>query len=124
MWKIVFAVVLVVSTAQAAQQATAYDALVTVGNQFSHAALKHLISVTGTHGDPQPTQWTILITDRKAPGGVREIQVADGRIVSNQAASGHVTGSAEGATINTAQLNLDSDGAFTVANYTADRSHT
>jgi hypothetical protein len=62
----------------------------------------------------------VLIADGNAPGGVRELQVAGGRIVGDSTPAG--SGSA--ATINTSRLNLDSSGAFSVANYTADKSHT
>ncbi len=123
MWRFAFVFLLAASVAQAQQQITAYDALKVVERQFHRAAMKRIISVTGVNGDPQPTEWTVLIADRNAPGGVRELQVSDTGIVGNRAGSG-MTGSTDNATINTAQLNLDSDGAFEVANYTADKSHT
>lgn len=115
---------LALARAERQQQSTAYDALMVVGNQFNRAAIKRVISVTGVDGDPQPVEWTVLIADRNAAGGVREFQVAAGRIVANRTPSGQTTGTAEGATINTGQLNLDSSGAFTVASYTADKAHT
>ncbi|MFN2509050.1 MAG: hypothetical protein ABR589_09790 [Chthoniobacterales bacterium] len=124
MWKLFLALMLVASSAAAQEQATAYDALKVVGTQFHRAALNRVISVTGVDGDPQPVRWNILIADRNAPGGVRELQVAGGRIISNQTPGRSVVGSTEAATINTAQLNLDSSGAFSVASYTADKSHT
>jgi hypothetical protein len=55
-------------------------------------------------------------------GGVREVDVANGRVVS-QRPSGNTVGSTQGATIRTARLNLDSSGAFSVASYTADKAH-
>lgn len=124
MWRFALAFLLAASVARAQQQITAYDALKVVERQFNRAAMKRVISVTGVDGDPQPTEWTVFIADRNAAGGVRELQVGDNGIVGNRAGSTGVTGSVEGATINTAQLNLDSDGAFEVANYTADKSHT
>ena len=123
MWKIFFALFLASGMAFGAQQSTAYDALLVVGNQFSRAALQRIISVHGTEGDPQPTEWTVLVADRNLPSGVRELRVADGRIIANR--EGEMgAGSGRSKTIRTAQLNLDSDGAFTVTNYTADKSHT
>ncbi|MEP6822282.1 MAG: hypothetical protein ABI946_08040 [Chthoniobacterales bacterium] len=125
MWRFAFVFLLAAaSVAHAQQQITAYDALKVVERQFHRAAMKRVISVTGVDGDPQPTEWTVLIADRNAPGGARELQVADRGIVGNRAGSKGVAGSVAGAVINTAQLNLDSDGAFEVANYTADKSHT
>jgi len=123
MWRISLALLLFASSAFAAERGTAYEALRVVGTQFHRAALARIISVTGIDGDPQPARWTILIADRAAPGGVRELVVANGRIVSNRVPTGNVTGTAAGATIKTAQLNLDSSGAFSVASYTADKSH-
>ena len=125
MWKFGLAFFLTLAAARGQQQqSTAYDALMVVRNHFNRAALKRVISVTGVDGDPQPTEWTVLIADRNAAGGVRELQVANGQIIANRTPSDRIAGTTDGATINTAQLNLDSDGAFTVANYTADKSHT
>lgn len=124
MWRFVFVFFLAASVAQAQQQLTAYDALKVVERQFHRSAMKRIISVTAADGDPQPREWTVVIADRNAPSGVRELQVSDTGIVGNRAGSTGVTGSVEGAVINTSQLNLDSDGAFEVANYTADKSHT
>jgi hypothetical protein len=122
MWRLLLALVLMASPVYAQRQATAYDALKVVGTQFHRAALSRIISVSGVDGDPQPTRWTVLIADRNAPAGVRELQVANGRIVSDRAPTENPVGT--NATINTARLNLDSSGAFSVASYTADKSHT
>jgi hypothetical protein len=124
MWKFAFAFLILASSARAREQATAYEALQVVRDQFHRAALSRIISVTGVDGDPQPTKWNILIADRNAPGGTRELQVAGGQIVSNQTTGGTVVGTSEGATIKTSLLNLDSSGAFSVASYTADKAHT
>jgi hypothetical protein len=55
---------------------------------------------------------------------VREIEVANGRIVSERTPVRAVVGSTEGATIETSHLNLDSSGAFSVASHTAEKSNT
>jgi hypothetical protein len=55
---------------------------------------------------------------------VRELQVADGRIDSDDEADRGVSGSAEGAMIDMSHLNLDSSGAYAVASHTAEASHT
>ena len=55
---------------------------------------------------------------------MREFEVTGGRIVSDRTPTRNVWVTTEGATIDTAKLNLDSSGAFTVASYTADKSHT
>ena len=102
---------------------TAYAALKVVSRQVSPVALTRVISVNGTDGDPQPTKWNILVVDRHAPGGVREIQVANGRVIAQGPPSTPMVGSTNESTIATSQLNLDSKGAFTIANHTADTSH-
>jgi len=57
-------------------------------------------------------------------GGVRELQVADGKIDSDNEADRDIAGSTEGAMIDVSQLNLDSSGAYAVASHTAEASHT
>ena len=49
--------------------------------------------------------------------------VEDNRIASQRIPNRSVAGSTEGATINTARLNLDSTGAYSVASHTAETSH-
>ncbi len=122
MWRTLAALVLFVTPALAQERLTAYDALRVVGVHISRDAVNHVVSVTGAHGDPQPETWRVLIDDRRGNGGVREIQVRNGQIASERPSS--VVGSSEGATINTARLNLDSNGAFAVASHTADKSGT
>lgn len=110
--------------ASAQERATAYEALRTVGQRLNRDYVNHVISVTGVEGDPQPDTWKILLDDARARGGVREVEVRNGEIVSERTPTRSVVGSSEGATINTARLNLDSSGAFTVASHTADKSNT
>lgn len=124
MWKILGALLLVAAPALAQERATAYEALRTVGTQLNRDYVNHIISVTGVAGDPQPETWKILVDDSRARGGVREVEVKSGRIASERTPTRSVVGSSEGATINTARLNLDSSGAFTVASHTADKSNT
>ena len=124
MWKILGTVLLVASTAVAQERATAYEALRTVGQRLNRDYVNHIISVTGVQGDPQPETWKILIDDPRANGGVREVDVTNGRIGSERTPTRAVVGSREGATINTTRLNLDSSGAFAMASHTADKSNT
>src|SRR5439155_21554474 len=102
---------------------TAYDALRTVGNQVNLYFVNRVVSVAGVDGNPQPSTWRILIDDPNAHGGIREVEVTDGRITSNRVSSHNVAGTSQGATINPARLNLDSSGAYEVASRTADSSH-
>ena len=122
MWRVWVGLLLLATPAWAGENATAYEALRVLGNEIGHDALQQIVSIRGTKGDPQPEKWKIVVEDPQG-GGVRELQVADGRIDSDDEADRDVAGSAEGATIDVSQLNLDSSGAFAVASHTADASH-
>jgi hypothetical protein len=122
MWKTCVALLFLTVQVFAREQTTAYEALRIVGKQFGRDSVNHVISVTAVQGDPQPETWMVLLQDRHTPGGVRELEVSGGRVVSERTRS--AAGSLEGATINTSQLNLDSSGAFSVASHTADKSGT
>src|SRR5205814_1787370 len=76
----IFAVLLLSASAVFAQtNPTAYDALRTVGNQVNRDFVNRVVSVTGVDGNPQPSTWRILIDDPNARGGIREVEVTDGR---------------------------------------------
>ena len=125
MWKSFATLLLFVAPAlvSAEEQATAYEALRVVGTQFGRGALNHVVSITGVEGNPQPEKWKIMLEDPSAPGRVREVEIVDGRVASERTLSRLIAGSTEGATINTARLNLDSSGAYAVASHTAENSH-
>lgn len=123
MWKSFAALLLLATPALAQERPTAYEALRVVSAQFGRNSLNHIISVTGVDGDPQPATWKILLEDQRARGGVREVEVADGRVTSERTPVRTIAGSTEGATIKTTRLNLDSSGAFAVASHTADKSN-
>jgi hypothetical protein len=123
MWKSLLASLLLATTALAQENPSAYEALKVVGTQLNRDLMSRVISVTGVDGDPQPRSWKILVGDRRANGGVREIIVEDNRIASQRVPNRSVVGSSEGNTINTARLNLDSTGAYAVASHTAETSH-
>ena len=124
MWKSFTAVLLLVTPALAQENATAYEALRVLGRQSGHGVLNHIVSITGVKGDPEPEKWKIILADEGARAGVREIEIADGRISSDETPGRSVAGSTEGATIDTTRLNLDSSGAYAVASHTAEGSHT
>ncbi len=123
MWKYLLASFLLATTALAQENPSAYEALRVIGTQLNRDMVSRVISVTGVDGDPQPRGWKVLVADRGAAGGVREIIVEDNRVVSQRVPNRSVVGSSEGNTINTAKLNLDSTGAYSVAAHTADTSH-
>lgn len=123
MWKLLLASLFLAMPALAQENPSAYEALRVVGTQINREMMGRIISVTGVDGDPQPRRWKVLVGDRGSKGGVREITVEDNRIASQRVPNRSVTGSTEGATINTARLNLDSTGAYSVASHTAETSH-
>lgn len=119
-----FALLLLSASAVFAQgNSTAYDALRVVGNQVNRDFVNRIVSVMGVDGNPQPVTWRILIDDPNARGGIREVEVTNGRVTSNRISTRNVAGTPRGATINPARLNLDSSGAYEVASRTADSSH-
>jgi hypothetical protein len=123
MWRVWVGLVFLATPVWAEENATAYEALRVVGSEFGRDALHQIVSIRGTKGDPQPERWKIVVEDPQG-GGVRELQVVDGKIDSDDEGDRDVAGSAEGATIDVSQLNLDSSGAYAVASHTAEASHT
>src|SRR3954449_2025303 len=107
----------------AQENGSAYEALRVMGTQLNRQLVNRVVSVAGSEGDPQPRAWKILVEDKNAANGVREIVVEDNRVVSQRAPNKSVVGSTQGATINTSKLNLDSTGAYSVAAHTAETSH-
>ena len=123
MWRVWIGLLLLATPVWAEENATAYEALRVLGSEIGRDGLQQIVSICGTKGDPQPEKWKIVVEDPQR-GGVRELQVADGRIDSDDEADRDVAGSSEGATIDVSQLNLDSSGAYAVASHTAEAAHT
>jgi hypothetical protein len=123
MWRSFAALLLLATPVCAQENATAYEALRVVGTHFGRGALNHVVSITGAKGDPQPERWKIILENPDGRG-VRQLEVAEGKLDSDDAANWSMAGSAEGATLNVSRLNLDSSGAFAVASHIANTSHT
>jgi len=106
--------------AQAAALAadTAYTALRVVGKANGKGILDQVVELRGRSGAPEPAVWKIVLDDPKARGGVRELEVQRGQIIAERSPSGR----ALGARMNFNQLNLDSEGAFTIANQEAQKA--
>ena len=122
MWRAWVGLLLLATPVWAEENATAYEALRVFGSEFGRDALHEIVSIRGIKGDPEPERWRIGVEDPRG-GGVREVEIADGKIDSDNQAERDVAGSAEGATIDVSQLNLDSSGAYAVASHTAEASH-
>jgi len=92
---------------------SAYKALRIAGGG-DQSVLNHVIEVRGVKGDPQPPVWKIVVDDPNARGGVRELEVSGGKIVSEHAPVRNYAGSSAGTAMDFKRLNLDSEGAFTM----------
>src|SRR5437762_12812098 len=105
MWRVWVGLLLLATPVWAEENATAYEALRVVGREFGRDAVHQIVSITGTKGDPQPEKWKIIVEDPQSRG-LRELDVADGKIDSDETADRDVAGSSEGATIDVSRLNL------------------
>ena len=92
---------------------TAYKALRVFGKKYGDASLNRVIELRGRSGVPQPAVWKTVAADATARGGVVEVEVQRGKIISERTPTIRAGGSTP---MNFNQLNLDSDGAFTIAN--------
>src|SRR4051812_41545885 len=97
---------------------TAYSALRVIGKRDGQDILNRVVELHGRGGSPQPSSWKVIIDEPRARGGVREIEVQRGKIVSERTPTTRGAGS----TMNFNQLNLDSEGAFTIANQEAEKA--
>ena len=75
-----------------------------------------LITITGERGAPQPQEWKVIFGDSAARGGIREIVTSGDVIVSQRTPLKGNTGVGSEPAIALTRLNLDSDGAFEIAN--------
>jgi hypothetical protein len=123
MWRVWVGLLLLATPVCAEENATAYEAVRVLGSEFGRDVLQQIVTIRGTKGNPQPEKWKIIVEDPQG-GGVRELQVTDGKIDSDDDADRDVAGSTERATIDMSRLNLDSSGAYAVASHTAEASHT
>ena len=106
--KIVFLLCILAAPAFAA---TAYDSLGALGKQRGETTLDRVTEVRGTGGAPQPRSWFVVTQDKEARGGVREFEMQGNKIAGERTPAGRATGTV----MNMSKLNLDSDGAHTVA---------
>jgi len=95
----------------------AYTALRVMGKGRGEDTLKHIVELRGKNGMPQPPVWKIVLDDPRARGGIRELEVQNGKVIGERTPLEHDAVSPMVLT----QLNLDSEGAFTVANQEAQK---
>lgn len=98
---------------------TAYSALRVVGKREGQETLNRVVELRGLRGAPDPQVWKIVLDDPRARGGVREVEVQKGKIIGERTPTSRNLGTP----MNFNQLNLDSEGAFTVANQEAQKAN-
>ena len=112
----VFLALLLLAPVAGRANETAYTALRVLGKR-DPAMLNNVVEVRGRVGAPQPDVWKVTIDDKQARGGVREFDVQNGRIVAERTPMSRGLGSR----MNFNQLNLDSEGVFTIVNQQAQK---
>src|SRR4029078_10086007 len=105
MWRVVVGLLLLATPVFAERNASAYEALRVLGSELGRDALHQIVSIRGTRGDPEPERWRIALEDPQR-GGVREVEIADGRIESDNEADREVAGCTERGTRADSQLNV------------------
>lgn len=90
---------------------SALHALQTVAAQdFARDAT--IVEVRGVRGEPMPPEWTVLLSDPTARGGVREVVLASGRILSERAPMHGFTEIANLPAIDLQKVSLDAGNIF------------
>jgi hypothetical protein len=112
-----FALVPMLSPLAALAGDTAYDALRAVGAKFGTESQTRLLEITGRSGRPQPSLWSVQIEDPSGRGGQLQVNVQRGAVVGQT----RPPGGGPSGRLNLAQIQLDSDGAFAIANAEAIR---
>jgi hypothetical protein len=103
---------------------SAYQALRALGAQRGQGLLDHVIEVQGLKGSPQPSVWRIRVEDPAARGGIREVEISGGRIISERTPVRMAMDSPEAGKMDFHSLNLDSAGAFTIADQETKKART
>jgi hypothetical protein len=98
---------------------TAYSALRVIGKAKGESALNQVVEVRGRFGSPEPQVWKVTLREAGARGGVKEFDIQRGKVISER------TPVSRGAStpMNFNQLNLDSEGVFTIANQESQKAN-
>lgn len=116
-----FSLVLFVAGAVASPAGPAFSGLKAIQAQ-PYAATGKVVEIRGERGDPQPKEWIFLLKDSSARGGVREVTVADGKIVSERTPLRGMADVTDLAPLDTSVLSFDADGVFQTAHNEAKKS--
>jgi len=100
-----------VGPAVASPAGSAFSGLEVVkGQPYGQSA--RVMEIRGERGEPQPKEWTFLLSDPQARGGVREVSVVAGSITSERTPLRGMAGITDLAPLDTAGLAFDSDKVF------------
>lgn len=99
---------------------SAYTALRTAKKAANSGSL---IELKGDSGEPRPQEWKLTFSDPTARGGIREIVVSGDVIVSERTPLRGFAGASTQLPVVVTRLNLDSDGAFQIANKQAQKKN-
>lgn len=97
---------------------TAYTAIRVVAKKLGEESLARVVEVRGKMGSPDPQIWKVVLAENGSRGGVREYEVQKGRISGERSPSGR----GAGVPLDLNNLNVDSDGAFTIVNQEAQKA--
>jgi hypothetical protein len=111
---IILQVSLLAAVAQAAEGDSAYTSLRAAQKVAGESAT--LLEMTGNRGEPGPADWKIVFSDPSARGGIREVTASGHEIISQRTPLRGYTDVGTQQPIALNRLNLDSGGAFDVAN--------
>lgn len=90
---------------------SALHALQTVSAQ-DFAKNATIVEIKGVRGEPMPAEWTVLMADPGARGGVREVVVSSGRILSERAPMHGFTEVATLPSIDMQRVSIDAGNVF------------
>ena len=88
----------------------------------SYAATAKVVEIRGERGDPQPREWVYLLSDSSARGGVREVVVVDGKIISERTPLRGMADVAGYAPLDTKALAVDADAVFRIVHKEATKT--
>jgi len=99
----------------------AFAGLRTIQSQ-PYAGTSKVVEIRGERGDPQPAEWTLLLRDTSARGGVRELTVVNGRITAERTPLRAPAEVAALVPMESEKLKVDADAVFRTAQREAERS--
>jgi len=110
---VVFCCLMIQASFAVADGGSAYAAVRTARKVSGNTPLAQL---TGERGEPRPQEWKLIFADPAARGGVREVVVSGDVVVSERTPLRGYAGIGTQPPIVLTRLNLNSDGAFAIAN--------